>query len=235
MQLNLHYSSTIQSIKRFILQRLNSSWLRRNRTIARENFIVFVATFLDKETQRFKFDEIFDELCKANDIFKVEIFKLIIGHHFSSCFNVGIEIIQAYEYKLKSFLRMTLISQLKDKVIEVVPRPIVHKCDTLSIVLSNEWNTIAWNLLEKLMKKVFGVHDNVLIHAMVTAGSIIVKWQFRCDHNMVLKDLVTNNSDILNNSAVIQLLIGDEIVFSRDTVSDGVCTLSSNPVNRSPR
>ena len=219
MQLNLHYSSTIKNIKRFILERLNRSWRRQKRLEERQDFIVFVATFLGKETHIFTFEEIFDELCKSNDIFKIDIYKLIIRHYFPTSSNLGIEIIQAYECKVQNFLRMTLISQLKDKVIEVIPHSMFNTCDTLSIVLTNDWNNVAWNLLEKLMKKVFGIHDNVLIHPMVTAGCVIVKWWFTLDCKEIMIDLVVRNSDILYNSDVIQLLIGEDIVFSQETVS----------------
>ena len=207
----------IKSVKRFILRRLNKSWLRRNRTTARSDFIHFVALFLDKESHRYSFDEIFDELSHMNDMFKIDTLKCIIRHYFKELVsNPAMNSIHCYECRLQNFFRNTRISQLKDKVVATVPA--ADDCDILSIILSYEWDTVSWTLLENLMKKVFGVHSSICLRPVVTTGSVKVQWSFRRDFKDKLIECAKENEDILKASDVLELWIGGEEVFSQREV-----------------
>ena len=222
VQLNLLFSEMIRKVRSFVSGQVNKSFRSQSRRIARQNFIAYVATYLGKDTHGYSssIDKVLDDLCSINaDLFKVEHLKKIICHHFKAISTGIVDEISVYEYRVKCFMKHVRISQLKEKVIEALPNAATdQQCDTLSIVLSHEWNSVTWNLLEKLMKKVFHVHDSILIHPIVTHGSVKVQWSFRQDFKTELVALARESITILEQSSVIELSIGGFPIYPKKEV-----------------
>ncbi len=212
----------IKKVRNFVSGRLNKSFRRQSRRNARQSFIAYVATYLGKDAYGYSssIDKVLDDLCSMNaDLFKVEHLKKIIWHHFKAISTGIVDEISVYEYRVKCFMKHVRISQLKERVIQAVPDAATDHCDTLSIVLSHEWNSVTWSLLEKLMKKVFHVHDNILIHPIVTTGSVKVQWSFREDFKTELITLARKSITILEQSSVIELYIGGVPIYPQKEVT----------------
>ena len=203
-------------MREILLKHLQRNYFKKTRRM--HHFITSLAVILEKDIHKYRsFDEIYDELVREIDMFQIRLFKEVVTFHLPP--HRSQPCIRVYEHRLNAFKSSTTIEEFKQAVQGRLPQ-VLNKSqyDHLTLKLDEEWSKCTLKALDVLIYKVFGVHKNVFVDPIVTAGCIEVQWKFRDYFKPILVNQALSKLDLLAESNIIGLWIGDEVIFSLEQV-----------------
>lgn len=221
----LKYSFSDLSAKLYVLidEHLTKNVFRRRRR--RLKVISILNQFLQHDddshglNNRWSLRELFNKLTNENDIFKVKMFQTFFRSYFGkhpSRRRASMNYITSHQMKTNKFEESVKFMHLKDCVQLVQPR--LSDFDCLTLILSDNWPDCVLSELRKLLKKVFNIHETVLLRIIVRRGSLIVEFEFPAHLNPIIADHVLKNTNFLRSNNVLKLMIGGKVYFQK-TVS----------------